>query len=270
MKRNSILLLLMILVTGSTFVGCKKGAQDPFFSFRSRKARVAGSYNITALAESFKQVYAQADNKAPEQHELTIAGTSQTETIKYLGLTSKLGGDSILTNGFPTKSVWKATGTVLTYTMDFDKKGPFTGVYEYKIVATKSMPDTIPAYTRTVTITHKESFRGTWDFLTGVDNFKKKQRIALIYEDTQVTETYVSTLKFEDETVPSVDDETSLNSYGIKYANGENSEVYEITELRSKKMVFYRKIEDYQTSNGNFVSSRSGDRTITLEEAAKK
>lgn len=270
MKRN-IVLILLIFVTGSLFFGCKKGPEDPFFSFRSRKVRVAGNYNITAYTETFKKVFPET-GKTSEQHEITITGTSYSSSVKYLGLTSKLGGDSMLTTEFPTKTGWKVTGTVIKYTMDFDKRGDLTGVFEYKIEAKKSFSEAAPPYDTVITITRKNEFNGSWDFLTGVDNYKKKERISLIYEDNQVTETWVYVKKYTDET-PSPPSETKQSFHSFRYANGENSEVFEIKELRTKKMVFHQFIEDYEierTDTGSYAISESGERTITLEEASKK
>ncbi|MBI5219647.1 MAG: hypothetical protein HY958_12015 [Bacteroidia bacterium] len=262
-KYRLLLLIISISITGSLFYGCKKGPDDPFFSFRTRKARVAGDYVITGKTLSYKTTWADGTQ---DQTDLIISGTTQTETIKYLGVTSVLGGDSVRINTFP--KLWNAKGTILQYKMSFDKKGLFNGIYEYKIVATLQMPDTTPAYTRKVTYTYRNEFRGSWDFLSGVDKYKKKERIGLIYEDNQVTETRITTITYE-EGIPPPPAETWRHDYDNKYANGEKSEVLHIRELRHKKMVFEQDINDYQTENSAFVYSRAGSMIETLEEQAE-
>ena len=48
MKKKLIIANSLLLLLALTFiVGCKKGEDDPFFSLRSRKARMAGNFEIT-------------------------------------------------------------------------------------------------------------------------------------------------------------------------------------------------------------------------------
>lgn len=52
MKTFSKILFLTILVTSILFSGCRKGEDDPFFSFRSRTTRLTGDWELTKA--SFK------------------------------------------------------------------------------------------------------------------------------------------------------------------------------------------------------------------------
>ena len=262
MKRYSILFLLLVLVTGSMFFGCKKGQDDPFFSFRSRKARIAGDYNITSKALSYKTVY---EDGRQFQTDFVITGATQKETVKVLGQASVLGGDSVIINGYG-KPI-NAKGTVNQNVITFDKKGPFNSVYEYTIVAVILNEE--GGFTTTITYTYREETRGSWDFLSGVDNFKKKERISMILEDSRITETRITRINYVDDPSLNPPDETWRHDIGVKYANGESSQILHIRELRSKKMVFEQEINDYQTENSNFVFSRAGTMIETLEEIKK-
>ncbi len=47
MKMKKLLLIVLAIVTvGEIFYGCKKGPEDPFVSFRSRKQRVSGLWQV--------------------------------------------------------------------------------------------------------------------------------------------------------------------------------------------------------------------------------
>ena len=263
MKKYSVLFLLVIgiLSTGTLYMGCKKGQDDPFFSFRSRKARVAGEYDITSKNVSY---ITKLSSGMRIQTDVVISGTSQKTTIKWLGLASALGsGDS----------TYVENATILQNWINFDKKGPFKGVYEYRVVQSFLREDS--GYTRKVTYTHKEEFIGSWDFLSGVDNYKKKERIALIYEDMTETDTRTTIFTFED--LPPSSPTTSQKVVQHKYANGERGEILHIRELRSKKMVFDAKINQLTigvdtTIFGQSGSSWSVDGTMieTLEEKSEK
>lgn len=261
MKRYSILFLLLVIVTGSMFFGCKKGQDDPFFSFRSRKARIAGTYNITAKALSYTSVDT-AGRKF--QTDLVITGASQKETIKSLGLTSALGGDSLTINGY-AKPI-NARGTVIQDVITFDKKGPFNAIYEYKIVAV-ILNEELQIET-TITHTYREETRGSWDFLSGVDNYKKKERLTMVLEDSRTTTTEITAIK-NIETQVSVVGEPIRHDVVVKYANGENSQVLHIRELRSKKMVLEQDINNYLIDNNTTVYSQAGTMIETLEEVKK-
>lgn len=262
MKSYSILFLLLVIVTSSMFFGCKKGQDDPFFSFRSRKARVAGTYNITSQALSYKSTDAEGQKY---QTDLVITGASYKETIKTLGVTSALGGDSLTINGY-SKTI-NAKGTIIQNVITFDKKGPFNAIFEYQIVAIINIEDS--GLTRTITHTYREETRGSWDFLSGVDNYKKKERLTLVLEDSRVTETEITAVRFTDNPENNYETDPIRHDVVLKYANGENSQVLHIRELRSKKMVFEQNINNYQIENNTTVYSQEGTMIETLEEVKK-
>jgi len=54
MKRI-VVLSLYLMVTFVLFNGCKRGEDDPFISFRSRKARVTGKWKMTSIKRTYNE-----------------------------------------------------------------------------------------------------------------------------------------------------------------------------------------------------------------------
>lgn len=270
MKNVSRLLLLVtvIAVAGSMFWGCKKGPDDPFFSFRSRKARVVGEYNILSRTEKYVEVTQSGQQK---KININISGASLSTDTTYVNIPSRLtaGKDSVY------KMPWtyprnKVGGSVVQFTMSFDENGPFSGIYEYQIKHELYSPEeeTDSAWTQTTIYNVKNEYRGSWDFLEGIDNYNTNERLAIIYENMLTTITTTISRKYNDPALPSLDNEYSKTKtvYEHKYANGEFSEVYRIRELRSTKMVLEQEIYNYFIQNETNTASRTGSLIQTLEE----
>jgi hypothetical protein len=97
MKTSIKIAVAALVIASFGFEGCKKGANDPFLSFSSRKARVAGEWKVSAGSG-------------------TNVNGSSTTTWTYDGAvwTSTTGSNSSTTN--------------MTITMNFEKDGTYKTV----------------------------------------------------------------------------------------------------------------------------------------------
>lgn len=62
MKKNTIILLAALMLISTTAISCKKGKDDPGISLRSRKARMAGEWKITAYTENGQNAIGQGES----------------------------------------------------------------------------------------------------------------------------------------------------------------------------------------------------------------
>ncbi|MCB0805142.1 MAG: hypothetical protein KDC05_05035 [Bacteroidales bacterium] len=91
MKNKIIQFGMVILIFTIIFSGCKKGEDDPFFSFRSRNARIVGEWIINTMSSTSNTFTTQTisnnvnANKVYTENtfnrEITISGTNKTERI---------------------------------------------------------------------------------------------------------------------------------------------------------------------------------------------
>ena len=131
-------LVIACLALAAILPSCKKGSDDPFISFRSRKARVAGNWTVSS-----------ADiTKSNSTSKTSINGSEYTES----------DGSSSSTKG-----------TVNGYTFTFEKGGTWNSDYD----VTVSVSQFGLVYT---TNTHIVS-SGVWKFLPKGDGAKNKERI---------------------------------------------------------------------------------------------
>ena len=164
--QNKVWILLIVGVT--LFSGCRKGEEDPFISFQSRKARLSGDWTVDAMNRNVTDFHAISSTESvPLITAMSIVG-NQLE-IREESYNSTL--EVIETENF--------SGTVSEFTYSFDKSGSFKMVlaYEYPI----DDNGTERQYT------YREEREGSWYFLDGTAAFKNKQRIALNTENKTTT-----------------------------------------------------------------------------------
>jgi len=220
------------------FSGCKKGPEDPFLTFKSRKARVCGTWTVTNL----KSEIVRKQNNVSTQTVTTVEGDSWKQVITILGT------DSVRPlSGKITKEPNQNEGSYFFY---FDANGKATMTYKYEYEEDLSGEDDDVSTIRQIKVT--EEMTGTWNFLAGIDEYKNKERLAFVIEDQKTT-------IYEYESITSDDDEggialprlISTNVVNDRYANGEMSTVYAIVELRSKEMKFHQDINRFYLRNDN-------------------
>jgi len=258
-KKSLSLAIAILVVLPIVFSGCKKGPEDPFLSFRSRKARVCGTWTVTNL----KSEVVRKQNNVNTKTVTTVEGESWKQVITIVGT------DSIRTlSGKITKEPNQSEGS---YTFFFDSNGKATMTYKYEFEEDLSGEDDDVSTVRQTKVT--EEMTGTWNFLDGVDAYKDKERLAFVIEDKKST-------TYEYELITSDDDEggvslprlISTNVVNDRYANGEMCTVYAIIELRNKEMKLHQDINTFylRNDNGSGASYQdNGYEELTLQPRQK-
>jgi len=246
MKNNKILLILFVSFTTIIAISsCKKGEDDPFFSFLSRKARVTGDWKIDYF-ESF--LFQKFQNSYKAKRKFVIEGDKITLTV-----------DSIDTPHDTTITIY---GVVKESEYNFDKNSKMKYLLNYELTIEKITVDentNVTTYDKSVQ-TFTDRATGSWNFLgnvekNGVNKYKNKERISFIYESYNTDVLTVHTIRKVNE-----DGQTISNVYTSsritnerKYANGENAQIWELRELRNKKIVAERLVDNLVQST--FISN---------------
>lgn len=243
-KAKGLSILIVVLTTIIVFDGCKRGVDDPFFSFKSRKARVTGDWSIENMeSEILKTI---GDQQLKANVKFNINGTDVSLSI-----------DSIDTPHDTTKSY---TGIIKESEYRFDKNSKMTHTLKYEITEEKTLVDEITNQTtieKWVT-TFETKGSGSWNFLgkieiNGIDKYKNKERISFIYEYKYQKIDSVYTKRVFNEEMIEIPNLSSYktSSYVIDngYANGQYAEIWVLRELRDKKIVMERDVNEYIVTN---------------------
>ncbi|MBI4648213.1 MAG: hypothetical protein HY738_16925 [Bacteroidia bacterium] len=244
MRKHLIYILLAIfLISTALLTGClKKGDEDPFVSLRTRKARVVGNWTIT---DKIYDVIIKYPGGESVDSTFTLSGTSCSVREAW----HQMKKDTIHN--------WK--GSVTEATFEFDEDG---GMQLYVVfnISRDSINVTQEDWTYE-TFWKREyrcDFRGTWNFLNKIDNYKNKERITYVWTTMITTVTYDSTV-----TVTDADGNIDIRYFpsqmneARKYANGQVAEIWELIQLRNKAIKLFRDINEdwvykFQDSQGNF------------------
>ena len=251
MIQKPIISLFTIVLIVLTFKNCKKGEDDPSVSLRSRTARVAGEWKISA--KNMK---------------------TSTTTIDFLGTTTT-GTNSEVLNGttLTVESVnngntsTRVTEYTLNYT--FDKEGAYT----LKSNEIETEKDTVEIYNPqsgndedylkiTVTAVSTEE-SGTWNFLSGVGAAENKESINLSQKEIKVKTVVDITYTAITPGAPaksSVTDTVSSSST-CSMCN----QVWKITQLKNKEMVIQGEINNSDSNiSSSFSTSTETKGTISM------
>ena len=147
----SMLALASIIVLDS----CKKGENDPFLSFKSRKGRVEGEWKLSSS-------------------EATTVDAGTTSTDKFDGANMS----SIVGSGTPTVTTYEET-------MTMGKDG------SYKMTSKQVYTKTVG--TIVTTVTWDETASGTWNFTSKVGEAKNKDHITITTNTWSTNETTIIT-----------------------------------------------------------------------------
>ncbi|KAB1064347.1 hypothetical protein [Salibacter halophilus] len=231
--KRFFLSIAIIVLSIPTFNSCKKGDGDPFISLRSRKARVAGEWTV----DSWNKQTTFSGSDIYDGETYTSNGNSKTQ-INGSSITISESG----TESGPTSSDSYSTNATgyITAEITFKKDGSFTRTYDYK-----NMTSTYTTGGNSTTTTYNQTIKetGTWNFLGGVeDEFKNKERIILNIIEVNSTYNYTDT------------DGYTGDGYDTEsFANGESTEVWQLTTLRHKEM-------ELEAEIGNSTSYNSTDK----------
>jgi len=273
MKRYvKILFLLGIISTTIVMESCfKKGPNDPFISFRSRKARMTGDWIIKSY--------------------LLQTTTDYINGAKYTYKLASTDGNIAETQGFDNypgqkDTGWTWSGTILTdRTFSFDKYGKVTYKFHYKISYFKEDEAEMPSWTNpdngvsywvdtTWSYERKYYNTGTWNFLNNIDDYKSKERISIMWEHTEFEEIYnIKTVKrAEDSDInPDIQENSSYRQNKSDYFyNGENTQVWILDKLKNKEAMIYRYIDNNHSENAGDAetanTSTKGYESYELEQ----
>lgn len=84
MKNNCLILTTaLISLAAITIPSCKRGANDPFLSMRSRDARITGKWKLTGM--NHKQVNTSISGSTVTITETTTTYANSVQTIKTTG-----------------------------------------------------------------------------------------------------------------------------------------------------------------------------------------
>jgi hypothetical protein len=208
--------------------GCKKGDDDPVFSFRTRKNRVEGEWKLTYSATHLN--YSRNGGYNNNMEAFVCDSSAELKNNEIISLAT---GSITYQYGSTTQYTNDARG-IVTCKLIFTKEGTFTQTTETTrldvVVDEKNYyaPNPVTTVLSYVTVHEK---KGMWQFVTiKADDFKKKERISL-----NILEENISGTKGDGFTV---------DTYSVrkKYEMGELVEVWKIRELRKRKMVLEKEL----------------------------
>ncbi len=265
-KLTGYALLVLVLSSILVFDGCKRGDDDPFFSFRSRKARVTGDWAFETLDSKVTQYFSDPDYQA-------------VITFKLSGDNISIKTDSINTPHDTSKTL---NGIIKEAYYNFDKNSKMKYLFHYQLTWEKTVTDENTNWTTydKVVTTIKEEASGSWNFLSNVEKnavekYKNKERLSLVFENFQTKTDVVTTQRVldQDGVLVSNSYDYSTESHANTYANGENAQIWVLRELRNKKIVMERRIDNSVVSNDNGVGTsfyEKGDASCTLKPRQKE
>ena len=251
-KKSLSLAIAILVVLPIVFSGCKVGKEDPFISFRSRKARVCGTWTVNNLTSEILR----KENNVNTRTITTIDGESWKQEITILDI------DSVKTyTGKITKEPNQEEGS---YYFFFDENGKATMTYKYEFDEDLSGEDDDISTIHRTKVT--KQMTGSWDFLSGIDEYKNQERLAFVIEDLKTSEYVYEIISSEDDengiSLPHLISNTSLND---KYSNGQTSTVYILVELRNKEMKLRQNIDRFHVKDNGEAYQEVGFEELVLQ-----
>lgn len=153
---------LIIVLLASSLTSCKKGDDDPWLSFRSRKSRLTGTWTIKNWSEQFPVVYIDQTYL----HSLTVEESTVSESFPFRHLGAS---DSVVSYFY--------SGTLSDPTFEIKENGDFSFRLNYRQIG--NSPDGA-AFSRNRTY----SASGTWSFLDGVGKYRNKECVLFEVENS--------------------------------------------------------------------------------------
>ena len=154
---------VLILVLSSILVldGCKRGPDDPFFSFRSRKARVTGDWAFESKERDVIQIFAQ-----PQSYQAVVKFTLDGDKIT-------IRVDSINTPHDTSKTTH---GVLKEGYYRFDRNDKMEYLFHYELTWEKIVTDENTNITTDdkVVTTVEDRSAGTWNFLSNIEKKRCK------------------------------------------------------------------------------------------------
>ncbi len=251
---------LIVAIVSSFFTSCKKGDMDPFFSIYSRKHRVVGEWEINKWDDSRTYIDNGGTNTIIN---ITISGTSITIDTTFLHASKD------------TTKIW--TGVVNESKYNFNKTGKLDYVLDFTLVHKWKNTDENTGHTYDSTYTWNYRFinTGTWNFLSKIDDYKSKERIVMVWENTKEIVNFSRHLEDDDGNgLVTITNSQTLESSENNYANGEYTNIWALKELKEKEIIMnmiYNQIYTHAfTDSLGQKQTLSGTSELTLQPKAKE
>ncbi len=256
MKKTILMLAaggLLLLVPS-----CKKGENDPALSFSSRKARFAGSWEMTGYEYNDRNQETDGDYQTTTQ---TLSGNTITSVYADYD-----AGSGTTTSTNSTITVDKAEYTI-------EKDGTFTMEYNTTSVSTNDYTDfwSGDEHTETTTSVSTMTVTGNWSFIGAVKEgdvtYKNKERVSMNWLTSMGTSSS-STTDMNNTQGTSTTTDNGTSSYTNNYYSGEVSMTYALDKLKGKEMVWKAMESNSGTSSWTLggTTTTSTDDTYTSDE----
>ncbi len=254
-KRHlSLVLLGMIIVLPLLTTSCfKKGEEDPFFSIYTRKARVTGEWTITNMKSEIIRTF---------QGEVQTRTTTTVEDLNWSQVVEILGTDSIVEY---EGNVVEGRNKIV-----FDKNGYVRETYEYGYIVETPIGDDAGVLRTNYRIS--EEISGTWNFLGNIDDYKNKERLAIVIEESKkTTQIYTMEILEDSETTPTWSPDSTYTDVE-RYANGQMCTIWELDMLKNKQINNRQNINNFNllTINGNEVTEGALKQLGTVTQTLKR
>jgi hypothetical protein len=230
-------LMLAVAAVSVTLVSCKKGPDDPGFSFRSRTSRVSGDWAINTFTYDTTTVTTPATGGNIKTERYTYSESGTSATLVY----TRTVGSNTTSNTTPI--------TINSHTISFDSDGNVTRKinFTYKDTLTNGN------YTQISTITEDLVEIGNWNFTGGVGDPSDMEYMNISY--TSVTDKFnVSTV-----TTFGSSSQTSTSATSDTRTYGPNQRVSTFHILRCANDELILEMTINSTRSG---SSTSGSTTV--------
>lgn len=242
-KFLSVVLLISVVIGSLTFESCKKGPNDPFISLRSRKARMVGEWTVAKYTKEYTEIYITGEQY---YYKLAQEADAIAETEAFI---NTAGGKD---------TTWTWDGKIIhDKGITFDKNGKVTYKFHYIIDEFFEEQDEDASITTDSILSEERIYysTGTWNFLYNIDDFKKKERVAIMWEYVDLEVIYNTKIIITDEDaeeiVPIETNTSSREQSRWYFDNGENTETWTLDKLKNKELMMYRKIDqNYKHSAG--------------------
>ena len=240
MKKAIVFLFVAVAIIPS----CKKGANDPFISFHSRKARVAGEWKVSSYDLAANNL-----STPPSGSATVFVSSDKHDGTAWTGSSTKTIG-----SGSPDKHNY--AGTVTTHSYSFAKDGTWSSKLDYSISETV----TETGQTTKTTIHKVITSSGSWDFLNGIPSeYKKKEAMSVCTLKEDISVTTIAEVTLSGSTIPYYT-QTNVDNTSDTYALNENVMVWKLTELKNKELMAEIN-QDNSSSGTDSQTSVSGSST---------
>lgn len=244
MKKTLIFTAAIALAAG-TITSCKKGANDPFLSFKSRKGRLAGDWTVSQMSSTNTS---KGQNGVTKTTTNTFDGSKMTKNVSY-------------SDNTPSSSQ-VYTYTDFSFTFNKDNTYKQSIAYTYTTVDTLFWQDANNNSIQTTVHTVTSSSEGNWSFIgKQKGDFKNKERFSTLetsYTSSDQSDVTTVTTSFgtsATSTSTSTDNNASTDNQP-SFAN-----VMILDQLKSKEIVITS--DDASTNNSNTVDQ--GGTTINYD-----